>query len=140
MNDGTMVQGVLLAHAGMAEGLVDAVLQISGAPAGSLVPLSNEGKSPDALHEELTRVLKEGPAILFTDLPSGSCAITARVCCRNESRQVVIFGVNLPMLLDFVFHRDLPLEELVPRLLEKGRVSLMSFPEYPADGYRPVPG
>ena len=33
----------------------------------------------------------------------------------------MVCGVNLPILLDFVFHRDMPLDELVPRLLEKGR-------------------
>jgi mannose/fructose-specific phosphotransferase system component IIA len=34
---------------------------------------------------------------------------------------MVISGVNLPLLLDFVLHRDLPLPELGPRLVEKGR-------------------
>jgi len=33
----------------------------------------------------------------------------------------VLFGMNLPMLLEFVFHRELPLSQLVPRLLAKGK-------------------
>jgi len=33
----------------------------------------------------------------------------------------VVCGMNLPMLLEFVFHRELPLSELVPRLLRKGK-------------------
>jgi mannose/fructose-specific phosphotransferase system component IIA len=33
----------------------------------------------------------------------------------------MVFGMNLPMLLEFVFHRELSLSELVPRLLTKGR-------------------
>jgi mannose/fructose-specific phosphotransferase system component IIA len=36
----------------------------------------------------------------------------------------VVAGVNLPMLLEFVFHDDLPLEELVQRVQEKGRASI----------------
>ena len=41
----------------------------------------------------------------------------------------MVCGVNLPILLDFVFHRDVPLDELVTRLVEKGR-----------EGIRPLPG
>ncbi len=47
----------------------------------------------------------------------------------RDEHAAVVFGVNLPILLDFVFHRDLPLEELVPRLLEKGRESVQSVPD-----------
>jgi mannose/fructose-specific phosphotransferase system component IIA len=37
--------------------------------------------------------------------------------------------VNLPILLDFVFHRDMPLDELVPRLVGKGRDGIRELPE-----------
>lgn len=114
----------------MAGGMVDAVARISGISGEALVAVSNEGKSPDALKEELESILDQGPTVVFADLPSGSCALTARICCRDHPEEVVIFGVNLPMLLDFVFHRDLRMEELVPRLIEKGRASLTSVPEF----------
>jgi mannose/fructose-specific phosphotransferase system component IIA len=35
-----------------------------------------------------------------------------------------VSGVNLAVLLDFVFHRDLPLTELVERLVEKGKLGI----------------
>jgi mannose/fructose-specific phosphotransferase system component IIA len=114
----------------MAAGMVDAVARISGISGEALVAVSNEGKSPDMLKEELDEILDQGPTIVFADLPSGSCAVTARICCRDHPKEAVIFGVNLPILLDFVFHRELGLEELVPRLLEKGRTSLSSVPEF----------
>jgi mannose/fructose-specific phosphotransferase system component IIA len=120
--------------------MVDAVLRISGAPPEALLPLSNDGKSPEALKNALKEMLGEGPTIIFTDLPSGSCALTARVSCREDGNRVILFGVNLPVLLDFVFHRDLPLEELVPRLLDKGRGSLKSFPEFPDHADPSLPG
>ncbi len=131
MNKKRSVQGVVLAHGGMAKGLVGAVTRISGVGEEALRAVSNDGKSPEALHSEVDDLLGRGPVIIFADLPSGSCAITARICCREGVEEAVIFGVNLPILLDFVFHRDLPLEELVPRLLEKGRESIQCAPDLP---------
>jgi mannose/fructose-specific phosphotransferase system component IIA len=130
MNEGRLVQGVILAHGAMAEGLVDAVARISGVAEGALVSVSNDGKSPEMLQEEVTGFIGKGPVIIFTDLPSGSCAVTARICCRENGEEAVISGVNLPILLDFAFHRNLSLEELVPRLLEKGKGSIESTPDF----------
>ncbi len=130
MNKESSIQGVVLAHGAMAEGMVDAVARISGVGEEALRAVTNDGKSPEALHAEVTELLGRGPVIVFTDLPSGSCAVTAQICCREGTDAAVVFGVNLPILLDFVFHRDLPLEELVPRLMEKGKGSVQSVPDY----------
>lgn len=130
MNNAPPVRGVVLGHGSMAGGMVDAVRRISGVSDKALVPISNDGKSPEALKEELTGHFGGGPLVVFTDLPSGSCAVTASICCRESVQEVVILGVNLPMLLDFVFHRDLPLEELVPRLVEKGKASIKGLPVF----------
>jgi mannose/fructose-specific phosphotransferase system component IIA len=129
MSEDVQVLGVVLSHGSFAGGLVDAVSRIAGVPEGILVPVSNDGKSPEALREELSETIAEGPAIIFTDLPSGSCAVAAHLCCREEGADAVITGVNLPILLDFVFNRELPLEELLPRLVEKGRGSIKRLPE-----------
>jgi mannose/fructose-specific phosphotransferase system component IIA len=140
MSDEGLVRGVLLAHGSMAHGMTDAVRRISGVGEEALVAVTNDGKSPDILKEELNGLLSEGPFIVFTDLASGSCALTARLCCRRGTDQVVVFGANLPMLLDFVFHRHLPLQELVPRLLGTGRESLQSVPDFPHDADRTLSG
>lgn len=140
MSEAQPVRGVVLAHGAMAQGLVDAVARISGVGEGTLVAITNDGKSPEALQAEVGRLLGKGPLVIFADLPSGSCAISARVFCRSEGAAAAVFGVNLPMLLDFVFHQDLPLEELVPRLLDKGRGSVTSVPDYSANAHRTPPG
>ena len=129
MSESGDIQGVVLGHGEMAHGLVGAALRISGASQDVLLPVSNDGKSPGILQEEIREILRTGPTLVFTDLPSGSCALAARVCCRENPDSAVIFGVNLPMLLDFLFHRELPMNELVPRLLEKGRASMTGVPE-----------
>lgn len=118
------VRGLVVAHASVAAGLVDAVARIAGPEADALRALSNEGCGPEHLRERLGELLGEGPAVVFTDLGSGSCAFAARHIALQRPRTAVITGVNLPILLDFVFNRTLPLAELVPRLVEKGRAGV----------------
>lgn len=128
MSECAAVRGVVLSHGSLAEGLVDAVRQITGEPGDALVGLSNRGLSPEALFAEVRRLVGEAPAVIFTDLPSGSCNLAARRLQHDEHRLLVVTGVNLAILLDFMLHRDLPLAELGPRLLEKGRAALSLTP------------
>jgi len=121
------VRGIVLAHGAMAEGLVDAVHTIAGVE-DALVAVSNRGLSPTALVEEIRGETGHGPAIVFTDLPSGSCGVAARLLTRHVEDLAVICGVNLPMLLDFVTHRDLPFNELVPRLVDRAKAAILSVP------------
>jgi len=124
MSSGTPVTAVVVAHGPMARAMVDAVRHIAGDVADALHALSNEGKGPADLKKELDDMLGEGPAVVFVDLQAGSCGMAAMLCCRETSRRAVVSGVNLPMLLDFVFHRELPLDEIVERVVEKGRESI----------------
>lgn len=118
------VRGVVVAHGPMATAMVDAVRRIAGGQADSLVPLSNEGKSPEVLQADLNEVIGDAPALVFVDLRAGSCGMAALSSCRARSERVVVTGVNLPMLLDFVFHRELPMEELVARVLKCGQEAI----------------
>jgi len=113
----------------MAQGLVDAVRRIAGDSADALIALSNDGKSPPQMKTELDEAAGDGPVVVFADLNSGSCCMAALSSCRDANERVVVCGVNLPMLLDFVFHQDVPLAELVPRLVDRGQ-----------DGIRLIPG
>ena len=127
MNENGGVRGIVVAHGAMAEGMVDAVRRIAGNAADSLQPVSNEGTSPTELKAIIDGAAGEGPVLVFADLQTGSCGMAAVSTCRESGDRAVVCGVNLPILLDFVFHRDMPLDELVERLLDKGR-----------DGIRPV--
>lgn len=124
MSERSPVRGVVVGHGGLAAGLVDAVRQISGVEEDVLIPLSNRGLSPEGMAREIEARLGRGPVILFTDLPSGSCCFAARRLCAARADLVVITGVNLPLLLDFVMHRDRPVDELVGRLVERGRAAI----------------
>lgn len=117
------VRGVVLAHAQLAEALVRAVEQISGVT-DALHPISNEGLRPEDLRTRLEAATGAEAAIIFVDLSSGSCAFAGRVVARGSDNIAVLTGVNLPMLLDFVFNRELSLTELTERLLHKGRAEM----------------
>jgi mannose/fructose-specific phosphotransferase system component IIA len=124
------LRAVLLGHGGMPEGMVDAVRHITGCDPDAIVPITNRGMSPDALMEEVQRVLGTGPGIVFTDLQSGSCGFVARRLSHTSTGIVVISGVNLPVLLDFAMNRTLPLDDLVPRLLSRGRAAMGCAPAH----------
>jgi mannose/fructose-specific phosphotransferase system component IIA len=133
MSEPAAVRAVLLGHGGMPDGMVDAVRHITGCEPDAIVPISNRGMSPDALTVEVERVLGDRRGIIFTDLPSGSCGFVARRLTQNAAGIVVISGVNLPLLIDFAMNRTLPLEELVPRLLTKGRAAMGCAPAHLQD-------
>lgn len=118
---GEELRGVVVAHGEMAQGMVTAVSRIAGLAPGVLQPVSNEGRGPDQLRDAILDVIGHGPAVVFTDLGAGSCTLAARISCRDRPRVAVVTGVNLPMLLEFVFHREMGLDELLPRLEEKAR-------------------
>lgn len=122
------VRGIVLAHGDMAQGVVDAVRHIAGVSGDFLIAISNRGLGPDALAEEINQVAGDGPVIVFTDLQSGSCGFAARRSLQTRSNLVVICGVNLPIMLEFVMRRQLPLEQLVPFLLNKGRAAISCSP------------
>ncbi len=109
-----------MAHADLAEAMVRAVEGITGIT-GALHPVSNRGLGPGGLSEVIAEVTQEGEAILFVDLLGGSCGLASLGLTRTTPGVACVTGVNMPMLIDFVFHRDMPLEALVARLLEKGQ-------------------
>ena len=113
------LKGVVVSHAALAQGLVDAVRQITGEEA-VLVPLSNEGCDGGLLAARLKEAIGGAPAVVFVDLPGGSCLQAAVRLQRNAADVAVVAGVNLAMLLDFIYHRDLPPAEAARRAVETG--------------------
>jgi mannose/fructose-specific phosphotransferase system component IIA len=99
------LRGVVAAHGSVAEALVRAVESISGIT-GALRAVSNTDCDRGKLEERIHEAIGGGPAVLFVDLPSGSCLFAALSRFKNEPDVQVVTGVNLAMLVDFVFHRE----------------------------------
>ena len=112
--------GVVLAHAELAAALVSAVSAIAGDEHG-LVPVSNTGCDRAALTARLDEAIGGRPAVVFTDMPGGSCAFSAGAYARSHPTMRVVTGVNLAMLLDFAFHRDTSPDQAATRACEIGR-------------------
>src|SRR2546430_4232481 len=66
------LRGIVVSHSGLAESLVAAVAAIAGVE-NALLPVSNEGCDERALADRLTVAICGKPAVLFGDLPGGSC-------------------------------------------------------------------
>jgi mannose/fructose-specific phosphotransferase system component IIA len=100
------LQGIVVSHAQLAEAMVAAVGEITG-QRDALVPVSNEGCSRALLTGRLSEAIGARPAVVFVDLPGGSCLQAALAYLRSHRDVAVVAGVNLAMLVDFVYHRDL---------------------------------
>jgi mannose/fructose-specific phosphotransferase system component IIA len=120
------LRGVVVCHGDLARALVSSVEEISGIR-GALVPVSNVGCDPGRLERRIQEAVAGRPALVFVDLPSGSCLFVA---ARGWGRGLggtarVVTGVNLPMLIDFVCHRELPLDAAAERAVETGGKAIM---------------
>src|SRR6478672_13669670 len=104
------LRGVVVCHGGMAGALVQAAEQISGVD-GALIPVSNTGCDRDTLEQRVLAAVDKQLSVVFVDLASGSCLFAVLKRLRSEQSVRVVTGVNLAMLVDFVFHRSLSPEE-----------------------------
>lgn len=120
MSRGREVRGVVVAHGDLAEALVRAVQGIAGVR-GGIRAVSNRGCTPAALRERIEQAVGAGPALVFVDMASGSCAHAGRSAAEGREDVVVVTGANLPMLLDFVFHREMEPAALARRVAGRGR-------------------
>jgi len=100
------LRGIIVSHAAVAQALVTAV--------------SNEGCGTEELGERLRQAIGQGPVVLFVDLPGGSCFTSSVRYAKQHAEVAVVTGVNLAMLLDFVFHRDIPPAEAARRAVDAG--------------------
>ena len=113
------LRGVVVAHGGLAAALLAEVERISGRT-GGLVAVSNDDCGREEIAARVAAAVGDGPAVLFVDMPCGSCFFAAMQLGRSREGVQVVSGVNLPMLLDFVNQQALPPAESAGRAAGKG--------------------
>ena len=119
------VTGVVVGHADLAAALIGAVQQIAGADTG-LVPISNTDCDRGTLESKVLGAVGKGPAIVFIDMPAGSCHFAVMRNLQSMTDVRVVTGVNLAMLLEFVFNRNSPVDELAVRVAEVGAKAVVA--------------
>jgi mannose/fructose-specific phosphotransferase system component IIA len=120
------VPALIVTHADLAQALVRAAERVVGS-IEDVTLLSNEGLSrldlEDAI-ENCVRDWKDG-GLLLTDFWGGSCHTCGASAARRHGEVVIVTGINLPLLLDYLHNRDrLGATELAERLQQKGRDSI----------------
>lgn len=113
------LRGVVVSHGPLARALVAAVQRIAGED-GELLAISNDGCTGESLIENISAAVNGMEAVVFVDLPMGSCQQAAVRHMKGRDNVAVVSGVNLAMLLDFIYHRDLTAEEAASRASTKG--------------------
>ncbi len=119
--------GVVVTHGDLARALVDAVRRITGDD-GSLVAMSNDGCGRDGLVQQLQLAIGDWPCVVFVDLPSGSCLQASATYLRSHANVALVAGVNLAMLLDFVYHRNGTPQAAAQRAVDKGGEAVRAVP------------
>lgn len=117
-------RAIVAGHGNFAAGLISAVEQISGR--GSLlVPISVQQLGVEDIEALLRQeMVAAGVRVIFTDLQAGSCTMASRRILRGMDDAVLIAGVNLPTLLDFVFADTVPPVEAARHAAERGKASI----------------
>ena len=90
-----------------------------GSPAGSC-PSRTPTATGTASSARIADAIGGAPAVVFVDMASGSCLFAALHRLRDEPNVKVVTGVNLAMLIDFVFHPDEAPAEAAARAVATG--------------------
>ena len=120
------VPALLVTHADLSEALLRAAAQIVG-PIEGVETLSNTGYSRAELEAEIARRVEKWPqgGLVLTDFWGGSCHVCGASEARGRGQVVIVTGINLPTLLDYLYNREAyGVLDLAERLRKKGQESI----------------
>ncbi|MFL5612371.1 MAG: PTS sugar transporter subunit IIA [Gemmatimonadaceae bacterium] len=117
-------RAIVAGHGEFAAGLVSAVEIITGRGA-QLISVAVPGLCAEDIEKLIRqRMVESGVKVIFTDLQAGSCTMAARRILRGADDAVLIAGVNLPTLLDFVFAEQMGAVEAARHSAERGKAAI----------------
>jgi mannose PTS system EIIA component len=120
------VPALLVTHADLGAALLRAAQQVYG-PVTDVESLSNSELSRTDLENAIRERVSEWThgGLLLTDFPGGSCQQCGLLAARGNAEILVVTGVNLPGLLDYLHNREqYPVAELAERLIARARAGV----------------
>ncbi len=120
-------RAIVAGHGDFAAGLISAVDQISGR-GRMLLPLAIKQLGVEDIEALLRKeMVATGVRVIFTDLQAGSCTMASRRILHGMEDAVLVAGVNLPTLLDFVFADSMPPVVAARHAAERGKASIVAI-------------
>ena len=120
-------RAIVAGHGDFATGLISAVEQISGR-GRLLLPVSVKQLGVEDIEALLKdEMIAAGVRVIFTDLAAGSCTMASRRILRGMDDAILVAGVNLPTLLDFVFADAMTPVEAARHAAERGKASITAL-------------
>ena len=118
------VLGIVVGHGDVPRALLAAATEIVG-DAGDTEAISNKGSSLESLGARVEAVVAGHPdrdVLLLVDMFGSSCYNVSNACLRSHPNVAVVCGLNLPMLVRFLYHRRKKgLKELVELMHQTAR-------------------
>ena len=122
----SQVRAIVAGHGTFSAGIISAVDQIAGR-GDRLIGVSNAGLCMEDIQGSLGQALDAtGAKVVFTDLPAGSCTMAVRRLLRERPGVVLVTGVNLSLLLDFVMQDDKDPVAAAQAAIERGKQSMVA--------------
>jgi mannose/fructose-specific phosphotransferase system component IIA len=128
------IPALLVTHADLGTALLRAAEQVYG-PVTGIDTLSSSGLSRTDLERAIEERVSHWPegGIVLTDFPGGSCQQCGLLAARAHAEVVVVTGINLPGLLDFLHNRGrLPPGPLAEHLQKRAQDSVLVQRPQPA--------
>lgn len=132
-----MVGFLIIAHGDLGEALLQCAAHVMGGKQPHLMQLSvKRSDEPDEMERRaraIIETLDQGDGVLvFADIFGATpCNIASRVLRTGSVEGVT--GVNLPMLVRVLCHRDEPLAEVVQKALSGGREGVIDISKDPCN-------
>lgn len=120
------VPALLVMHGDLSAALLRAAEHVVG-PIEGVETLSNAGLSRDDLERAIAERVEKWPAggLVLTDFWGGSCHLCGASAARGRGEVVVVTGLNLPTLIDYLHNREqYDVVDLAERLQKKGQESI----------------